>query len=281
MPRIRQQHILYAGATLFGFFAVPAFYLLNVYHYVSVYRMELAFVVSGVAVAVSALSLAWTGIDGSRVWVGTRLLVLLLMLPVAFASGVFVYDAHDAWKGNDVHWHADFAVVVDGEKQKLIDSDHFCDDALCRKLNHTGTTYFHEHDDGKIHRHGPIQEPADAMLGAFFDGIGGTLNATTLRYPTDEGWINRTETDGDGTLKVLVKQGSGLDRRWCAISPEVEEPCTLHYTGEPVHNPAHYIISPYTHNPLDEIFIVYDDRSIEEALADVRHNGEYRGITTY
>lgn len=285
MLPIRREHVLYAGATLTGFVAVPLFYMFNVFHYMSLYRVELVFLMSASLVMGGFVSLwqDWSSGTESRLWPGVKIAVILLLLPVTAGTGIMVYDAYNAWEDHTAHWHADFNVIVDGEEHELISSEKFCDGAvLCGRDNRTGGTHFHEHDDMRIHRHGPILEREDAKLQVFFAGFDGKLAADELRYPTDDGWINVTE-DEENTLKVLVKQGTGLERGWCAIDPSVDEndQCIVHDTGEPVTDPADYIISPYTYDPLDQIFFIYDDVPVDEALEDVRDDDQYQGIPVY
>ncbi len=279
MAGIRRDHVIYAGAALLGFAAVPLMHLYGISHYISIYRTELVFLSSSLLLIGAAASLWKHGIAGSRLWAGLRIVGVLLLLPLAAVTGFMVYEAQDAWRDHGVHWHADFAVVVDGEEKELISSYNFCDDGdfLCGRQNRTGGPKFHEHDDMRIHLHGPVLEREDATLAAFFDGFNGKLAADELRYPTDDGWVNVTE-DGENTLKVLVKQETAGVPQWCAIDPDVEDPCTVHDTGEPVHDPADYIISPHIGYPMDLIFFIYDNATVDEALAEVQGNDAYHGI---
>lgn len=188
-----------------------------------------------------------------------QVLVLVLAVPIAAASGGLLYDAHDAWAGSQAHWHAGFTVVVDGEQQNLIDPEQFCDTFLCKKGERVGTHYLHEHDDEAIHVHGPIESQDDATLGAFFNTFGGELASDTLQFPTNAGWVNRT-TDENGTVKVLVKRAGNE-------------------TWQHVEKPGEYVMSKRQHEPLDSIVIIYDNRTVQQALEDARSDGYYRGVS--
>ncbi len=261
MKQLVRQYAVYIIAAGIGFVAVPLFYYVNAGDILVSHLWKLLFV-GGVG---TILVMAWllrNDFPHRKTWVAAETVLIVLMLPLVYGSGTLLYEAHNAWKGEDAHWHADFKVIVDGEEHELLSSDRFCgNDHLCRMANHTGTSKLHAHDDQRVHIHGPIFEQEDATLAAFFDAFGGTLSADELRYPTNDGWINRTDTD-EKSVKVLVNHGSWNNRSWTLLD-----------------TPGDYIISPYAKGPIDKLFIIYDNTSADDALADVRDDNTYNNIT--
>lgn len=258
MRRLIRQYASYLLAVIIGFVAVPLLHRFNIWELALLHLQKVIFAGSIGVILVMAWLLRKDYPHRTR-WVTAEIVLIVLMMPVAFGSGILVYDASTAWRGESVHWHADFAVVIDGERQDLIDPRNFCDGALCRFTNHTGTGHVHEHGDRRIHIHGPVERPQDATIGVFFGAVGGELTATELRFPTNDGWVNRTDT-AEKTVKALVKTGEGPDRTWQLLD-----------------HPAQYRISPYTDGPTDTILVVFDAAAADAVLRDVRQDGRYRG----
>jgi hypothetical protein len=190
-----------------------------------------------------------------------------------FTTAAFVHLSQTSWSGGEIHWHADYEVLVaDGEGElerlDLIDPGEFCEthkegDYMCKVNDRTGITKFHEHNDNRIHLEGIFQEREDATLAAYFETFNGTLTSSKLVYPTNDGVYKASESsDMNRTLKIIVESGVGGERGWKVID-----------------NPSEYIISPYKRGPtLDNIFIVWDDRSANYVKEQLRvNNGTYRG----
>ncbi len=217
---------------------------------------------------------------------GKRLLMtvflLAILVPTVYTVTAYIHENQTSWSEGEVHYHADFEVIVDGERHALIDPGAFCERSseaayMCRLNDRVGITEYHEHNDQRIHLEGTFKYREEATLSAFFEAFGGELSSTEIRYPTNGDWINRTET-GNRTLKVLVERGAGGSRDWCALDATVpiEDRCIDPYLGEHVSTPADYVISPYQRGPtLDTIFIIYDDTPIDDALTDMREDGAY------
>lgn len=217
-----------------------------------------------------------------------RLFLIAVLLPTVFATAAYVHEVETSWSNGEIHWHADFEVFINGERQDLIDPGNFCGEAskessyMCTLNDRVGITEYHEHNDMRIHLEGTFKHREEATLAAFFETFNGRLTNDELVFPTDDGTVE--VSDGDGkTLKVLVERGVGGDRRWCAIGDHGEDTCISHDTGEPATSPADYIISPYQRNPgldnptLDTVFVIYDETPVNEALQDVREDGNYKG----
>lgn len=269
VKRFIRQNIAYVIAILVGFLSVPVFMYFNVWYLIADNLLKLLFVISGLTIIIM-LWLLKLDFPRRTPWVLMEAAILIGMIPLVFGSGMFLYDTQFAWQGEKTHWHADFDMIVDGEEYVLIDPRVFCKgDYLCKLANYTGTADIHSHGDQRIHIEGPVKRPADVTLGKFFDAFGGTLTATEIRYPTDDGWVNRTNADGK-TLKVLVQQGEGIDRRWCVLSPKTPDvqQCENAHTGESVSGPEDYLISPHEDGPTDYILFIYDEVSVEDALVD-------------
>lgn len=214
--------------------------------------------------------------------------LLFVLVPTVWATTAYIHQDRTSWSGGEVHYHADFEVVVDGEQHNLVDPRMFCERSqessyMCRLNDRVGLTEYHEHNDQRLHLEGTFKHREEATLGAFFETFGGALTDTEIRYPTNDGWVNRTE-QGNRTLKVIVERGVGGTRGWCALDPAVPrgDRCIDPYLNGPVDTPADYVISPYQRGPpLDTIFIIYDDTPILDALGDLREDGAYtyRGET--
>lgn len=240
---------------------------------------------AGIAVILVTTAAALV-LEGKMAEGGKRALMLVflaaVLLPTIFTVTAYIHETQTSWSGGEVHYHADFEVIVDGERRALQDPRLFCERStegsyMCRLNDRVGITEYHEHNDQRIHLEGTFKTRDDATLSAFFEAFGGTLTPTGLRYPTNDGWVNRTEA-GNRTLKILVERGVGGTRDWCALDPAAPEPdrCIDPYLNEPVTTPEDYVISPYQRGPaLDTIFVIYDDTSLEDALADLREDDAY------
>lgn len=258
--------------------------------------------------------------DGTKEWM-LRGYLVAVFVPTIVATGGFLHAQATSWSGGEVHWHADYEVLVEGNASmfpfdpsaeyapgegkfctrsdgeylcqvELVDPGEFCKRRpgaaaayFCTVNDRTGSTRYHEHDDKRIHLEGVFKEREDATLRAFFQTFGGELTNERLVYPIPGGVINVTE-DGR-SLKIIVEKGAGGNRHWCVIAPEREagslQVCTSADNGQRAHSPGAYVISPFTRNPrsgtvLDNIFVIYDDATLQQAYNDLQKDGHYRGI---
>ncbi|MFB6292265.1 MAG: hypothetical protein ABEI58_02620 [Candidatus Nanohaloarchaea archaeon] len=215
--------------------------------------------------------------------------LVTVLVPSFFAAGAFMHASQTSWSGGEIHWHADFEVLVEqnGELQRLnlADPEVFCEDTrheasyMCQINDRTGSTEYHEHNDNRIHLEGTFKTREDASLASFFETFGGNLTNEKLVYPTNDGVVEVSE-DGNRSLKILVHRGTVDARHWCMIGEEAPkgELCES-FDGVKAKTPMDYVISPYTQGPnLDDIFIVYDSRTPHEALEDLRDDSKYRGF---
>lgn len=213
--------------------------------------------------------------------------LIAVLLPSLYTAGAFIHQSQTSWSNGEIHWHADYEVLVEqeGELQRLnlIDPGNFCEDTqhessyMCSINDRVGSTEYHEHNDNRIHVEGVFKEREEATLSAFFQQFSGELTNSKIVYPTNNGTVEVVE-DSNRTVKILVKKGVG-NRYWCAVDNVVEaaDRCSAH--GVSADGPEEYIISPYSRGAnLDNIFIIYDSRTTENALEDVREDGEYRGF---
>ena len=214
--------------------------------------------------------------------------LVAILVPTLWAAGSFVHDSETSWSGGEVHWHADFEVLVEenGELQRknLVDPGEFCEDTqhessyMCKLSDRTGSTEYHEHNDQRIHLEGTFKTRDDATIAKFFETFGGELSPDRMVYPAKDGVVN-VSNDGDRTLKIIVNKGVVNQREWCAVSDNVqlEDICESH--GERADSPDKYIVSPYTQGPtLDNIYFIYDSATTEEALQNLREDNEYKGF---
>lgn len=220
-------------------------------------------------------------------------MMIAVLVPTAFSVGAFIHEDATSWSDGEIHWHADFEVVVEDSEERLgftpsdeynppetrcmetgeehlcqldlIDPQNYCKERskestyMCRVNDRVGITEYHEHNDKRIHLEGTFDRREEATLAAFFKTFGGKLTSEEMRIPTNNG-VYETR-DGDGkTLKVAVKKGVGGERSWEIVNPES------------------YVISPYTRGELlDDIYIIYDSNSSEEVLQDLEKDDSYRG----
>jgi hypothetical protein len=218
---------------------------------------------------------------------------LAILVPSFLAAGAFLHDSQTTWSNGEIHWHADFEVLVENdqgaiEELDLVDPAKFCEDTshessyMCKINDRTGSTEYHEHNDDRIHLEGSFKTRRDASLAAFFEQFKGELTSRKMVFPTNDETVEVRSND-EKTLKILVQKGVGGSRHWCAVGSDVPEQELCRSHGVDATSTERYIISPYTQNPsgsspiLDNIFIVYDSNSLEEALQDVREDNEYRG----
>lgn len=216
--------------------------------------------------------------------------IIAVLVPSFYAAGAFVHQSQTSWSGGEIHWHADFEVIVgNGEYQQLnlIDPGKFCEETshesttMCTLNDRTGSTKYHEHNDDRIHLEGIFKDREDATLAAFFDTFNGELSDSRIVFPTNNRTVKLVEGD-QKTLKVLVHKGVGGNRAWCAIEkPENidEEDICVNSNGELATEPSEYVISPYKRGAsLDDIIIVYDSKTVTDALQDVRQDDLYEGM---
>lgn len=212
--------------------------------------------------------------------------LVAIMVPTLYTAGAFMHESKTSWSGGEIHYHADYEVFAEDEsgeleRLNLIDPSNFCEnDYMCTVNDRTGSTKYHEHNDNRIHLEGIFKEREDATLAAYFETFDGKLTNRELVYPTNDGVVEKTEGDGK-TLKILVNRGVGGGRHWCVIGSAQDESdiCKDPYTSELATSPENYIVSPHKRGPsLDDIFIVYDSKTVEAALKDVRQDNNYRDM---
>jgi len=214
-------------------------------------------------------------------------LLVAVLGPTMFTAGAWAHGVQTSWSDGEIHYHADYEIIVQGEdgyeQLDLIDPSRFCDDAeqsyMCTLNDRTGEKEYHEHNDRRIHLEGTFKTKEHATLQAFFHTFGGELTNERLVYPTNDRVYNITE-EGNRTLKIAVQKGVGGSRGWCMIGEpgaglEESDICTSPYGGDMVTQPNEYIVSPYQQGPIDILWIVYDDSSASEVLADLREDGSF------
>lgn len=209
--------------------------------------------------------------------------ILAILVPSFYTAGAFMHESQTSWSGGEIHWHADYEVLVeqDGELERLdlVDPSNYCEGYMCQVNDRTGETEYHEHNDNRIHLEGIFKERKDATLSAFFKTFGGELTKDRLVYPTNDGKVEVEENGGN--IKVLARKGVANQRHWCAIGGDLptEDRCQSDDNNEIVNSPSEYVVSPYQRGPtLDDIFVIYDSKTTEEALEDLRDDGKYQGL---
>jgi len=129
------------------------------------------------------------------------IIAIPVILSTLYLAGFTIYENISSETGGPVHWHADYEVFVCGEKLELVEPEGVLD-------NKIGSALFHEHEDGRVHTEGTIEDISKVSLGKFFETIGGELEHGHLEYPTHESIVSKEEGDlcGDqeGELKVYI-----------------------------------------------------------------------------
>lgn len=228
------------------------------------------------------------------------LFLIAIFVPTVFASAAFVHRSVTTWSGGEVHYHADYEVVVQDEnggyeQLDLIDPGRFCEGTghessyMCELNDRTGAVEFHEHDDRRIHLEGSFRDREDATLGAFFRTFGGELTNDQLIYPTNDRVWNISNTE-DRTLKIIMKRGVGGTRGYCILGEGYgEDTCinsprhTDSMAGQQATSPDEYVVSPWQQAtnqtspaPLDVVWIVYDSASAEQVMQDLAEDDAYK-----
>lgn len=218
--------------------------------------------------------------------------LIAILVPSFYTAGAFVHESKTSWSGGEIHYHADYEVLVPGdngslERADLVDPENFCGEGkgyMCKLNDRTGTTKYHEHDDNRIHLEGVFMTREEATLRAYFNTFDGELTNEKLVYPTNDGFV-RLEENSTHSLKILVEKGAGGARHWCVIGNEVSQEyvCRAWDTGERATSPDKYVISPYKKDGqqevlLDKIFIVYDTKTPRNALQDLIDDNKYEGL---
>lgn len=224
-------------------------------------------------------------------------MMLAVLVPSLYSVGAFIHEGQTSWSGGEIHWHADFEVIVQGSPERLgfqpsedysppekrckkvngeylcqldlIDPSNYCQEHskestyMCKINDRVGITKYHEHNDKRIHLEGTFNQREDATLAAFFETFEGRLTDGQMKFPTNDK-VYETQEGDEKTLKVAVKKGVGGDRAWNIINPE------------------QYVISPHKRGPLlDDIFIIYDSRSEQQVLKDLNQDDKYRGLEMF
>lgn len=91
------------------------------------------------------------------------IIVLATIVSTGYLVGNTVYMSLTSWSKGLVHWHADFEILICGQKVVLPEPTGIA--------NRVGTEEIHHHGDYRIHLEGVMKEREDATLGNFFDAI--------------------------------------------------------------------------------------------------------------
>lgn len=156
----------------------------------------------------------------------TIVFVVVTMTLYLFITTFFT-NIHSATKG-PVHWHADFEILICGEKQELPEAEFL--------ENKIGTQALHHHNDYRIHVEGTVKELEDVSLDAFFHAIGGDIGETYISLLQEDGTVEHWQ-NGDycpngkkGIVNAFVQQGDSTEWKEIEdipsyiISPEVDVP---------------------------------------------------------
>jgi len=132
------------------------------------------------------------------------LIVIPIILSSLYLASFTIYENISSESKGPIHWHADYQVIVCGEKIDLINPKF--------PSNKIGSPTLHEHNDQRIHIEGSVKKFSNVNLGNYFKVIDGELEQNHLIYPTDTKNYNFKNGDScpdgkSGTLKVYVNGG--------------------------------------------------------------------------
>lgn len=183
-----------------------------------------------------------------------RMVFFIILVSIALATlfliGTTIYLNFTSVTGGPVHWHADYEIIVCGEREQLIDPESLL-------LNRVGTSTLHEHNDDRMHIEGTPRTLESVNLGAFFGVTDGHMESGWLHFHTNEGEVNVKNGDlcngKPASLMMFVEKQEGRDRFW-KVSTEF----------------GRYVPSPYaTIPPGDRVKIIFSERPPEEILEEL------------
>lgn len=154
-------------------------------------------------------------------------MVIPIVATTLYLTGVTIARNLESVTGGPVHWHADYEIfvcgedgareMVKGQSTLLAHEDEPIDLQDPGGIsNRIGTPDFHEHGDNRIHVEGTVRKLEDVSLGKFFESVGGALEKTYMRLPTNQGEFivqNGMSCPGgeQGLLQVFLYQTRGQE----------------------------------------------------------------------
>jgi len=169
-----------------------------------------------------------------------KLIISFLLGAVFFwflLGSVRFFLAHE--EPHAVHYHANFAVVVDGQKLDFSD-DRYMEDVSACSVDGTqrpeDRVHLHDNNGDTIHVHAE-----GATWGHFFANLGYTLGPDLLR--TDEGMLYLTDTEQGLVLQYFLNEQlvEAVDNQMITSEDRL-----LVYFGEPLG--AAELLRPYEEN---------------------------------
>ncbi len=169
------------------------------------------------------------------------LFCLIVLVVVAITSYLAInttYNNLTSFSRGPIHWHADFQIWICGNLIELEDPKNIF-------TNKIGSAEAHEHNDNRIHLEGLMKQREDALLGNFFESIGGSLSSNSISIPVNEQgsktWING-DLCNNKEAKLYMFVNSELNNEFDS-----------------------YLIKPYADVPPgDEIKFVFTEKSLDE-----------------
>ena len=175
-------------------------------------------------------------------------IVIPIILATVYSAGSTIYLNLISETQGPVHWHADFEIWDCGQKIDLINPTGFS--------NRVGNPVFHEHGDDRIHVEGVVIEKNNVDLNNFFEAIGGYLDNSRLKIPTDKKVIEVKNLDlcngEEGKLQVFLYKIKNPDaaKNWIFEQQKLE-------------NFEDYVLSSYSQIPPGDCIIIEFDAEKE------------------
>lgn len=196
----------------------------------------------GVAGAISLLSIIIAILAKQPGEILKKFLFASIAVPITLATfyltGSTIYLNLVSETKGPVHWHADFEIIVCGEKIDLVNPKGLS--------NRLGTPAIHEHNDNRTHVEGVLINLSDASLGNFFKVIGGELNKESITIPTTQGTISKNTGDrcggSEASLQVFAYETQGMN-----------------LSQKKLEDPSSYILSPHGNVPPGSCLIIEFD----------------------
>ena len=163
------------------------------------------------------------------------IITVVVILSTLYLAGSTVYENITSETSGPVHWHADYKVIVCGEKLDLVNRGIF--------TNKAGSPLLHGHGDERIHIEGTVKELSKVSLSSFFMEIGGELESGNLVYQTHEGSVEKREGDScNGEISSLK----------------------VYVNGNKIEDYENYIIYPASSVPPGDCIVILFDETNED-----------------
>lgn len=167
-----------------------------------------------------------------------------IILATVYSAGSTIYLNLISETKGPVHWHADYEIWTCGNKIDLIKPRGIS--------NRIGSAVFHDHGDNRIHVEGVVTDKENVDLHNFFEIVGGYLDNSRLKIPTDQEIVEVKNLDlcngQEGKLQVFLYKIKNPDatKNWV-------------FEQQKLDNFEDYVLSHYSQIPPGDCIIIEFD----------------------